>query len=290
VGTVDLGGPIVQIAGGGSGTGQPSLYALRNDSVLFEDTASGVTAIASLPNQDDSNYLGWRYSVSLVLQFPTGSTNINLGLNGNFGVTANSSTTALSQGRQVVSTFEQSLAWAGFAFSQVGFGDSAVNYTPAAKFVVGAPTSVYAGAQFNVTVTAEDSNSNPTRGFNGTVTLTGSGAPVPIQVSNGQGSGTLTINQQGTFSITASAGSIRGTSGPVSVTYYEYQYTYIVYAMAYGDPYDYVVASTTIQFVAQPSLAGIVLSNLEAAWDSHLDVSYDYITSTLDGSPIGQLV
>jgi hypothetical protein len=184
----------------------------------------------------------------------------------------------------------QRLANAGFNFSVVSYSDSAVNYTPAENFVVGAPASIYAGEPFNVTVTAYDSQGNPTRDFNGTVTLTsGSGAPVPpIQMSNGQGSRTLTIDEAGTFSVTASAGTIRGTSSPISVTYYEYQYTYTLYAWAYGDP-DYVVASKTITFDSPPVLAGLEFQTREAAWDSALDVSWDYITSNLDGQPIGVL-
>jgi hypothetical protein len=274
-----------------AGSGSILSFLSNGGGLYYYDPATGSSPlIASLPNQDVSNYPGWRYCASLVLRFPNALTNGNLSLSTSFSVTAASPATALSQGRQIVFNYEQRLANAGFNVSVASNSDSVVNYTPASRFAVGAPSSVYAGARFSVTVTALDSQGNPTRGFNGTVTLsTSSGSTVAIQVSNGQGSGTLAINEAGTFSASASAGTVRGTSSPISVTYFEYQYTFVVYAWAYGDP-DYVVAWTTITFDAQPSQAGVVLNNLEAAWDSHLDVSYNFITSALDGQPIGILV
>jgi hypothetical protein len=232
--TVDLGGPIVQIAGGGPWLGQ-ALFFLRNDGVLFEDITSGVTAIATFPNQDVSNYPGWRYSASLVLQFPTASTGNILSLNGNQAVSAKSMAAALSQGRQAVSSYEQSLVWAGFAFGVVSSSDSAINYSPAAAIVVsGVPSTMAVGQVANITVTVEDANGNPTVSAVTIGNAFGSYVSVPpgILPTNNAGQVTFPLQAIHSWSPTGTRVSLTLTAGKVSssigTTVYPSQYNWAI--------------------------------------------------------------
>ncbi len=80
------------------------------------------------------------------------------------------------------------------------------------------------GAPFTVTITAEDRYGNTVSGYNGPVTLTSSdgqtilGLPASITLSNGSATVTVTLDKANNVTLTASAGSVQGTSSAITVS------------------------------------------------------------------------
>jgi Ca2+-binding RTX toxin-like protein len=93
-----------------------------------------------------------------------------------------------------------------------------------ASFAVSAPTSVIAGASFPVTVTALDQYGNPVTNYNGTVTLASSDKQTvyvsasSISLANGTATVALTLNTPNGVTLTATAGTLKGTSGTITVS------------------------------------------------------------------------
>ncbi|MFL5327593.1 MAG: beta strand repeat-containing protein [Gemmataceae bacterium] len=104
-------------------------------------------------------------------------------------------------------------------------GSATVNVSPAAasQFVLtGVPPTVVAGSPFTVTVTAKDQYGNLATSFGGTVSISSTdGAAVPptsATLSGGTGTFSVTLKTAGTWTITATSGSISKTSAPILVT------------------------------------------------------------------------
>jgi hypothetical protein len=148
-----------------------------------------------------------------------------------------------------------------------------VNPGPAASFAVSAPGTATVGTGFGVTVTAKDAYDNTATGFSGTVTLTSSNGqsvpPVSVRVTNGTGSGTLTPKHSGTATLTASAGSIKGSSGVITVYPSLYSYSFTLYAWDHDDN---LLATLNFSCSAQNDGQAIsFLQNKEAVWGQQLD-------------------
>jgi len=91
---------------------------------------------------------------------------------------------------------------------------------PVSQFTVSAPTAATAGTFLLVQVTAKDAFGNTVTGFNGGVTLTSSdGQPVklfsPLVFNNGTAVATIALDRADRVTLTASSGTIQGTSGSI---------------------------------------------------------------------------
>ena len=107
----------------------------------------------------------------------------------------------------------------------------AVSGAAASQFVVAAPTPQTAGTAFNVTVTAQDTFKNAASGYSGAKTLTWSGAAAAPNgtapayqsaltfSSGGVATASTTLMRVETAALSATQGSITGTSGPVVVNH-----------------------------------------------------------------------
>ncbi len=96
-----------------------------------------------------------------------------------------------------------------------------VSPAAAATLVVTAPGSATVGTRFNVTITAKDAFGNTATGTNALATLTCSdGEPVQtaVRISGGTALAAVTLNTAGTVTLTASAGTINGASGNITVS------------------------------------------------------------------------
>jgi predicted outer membrane repeat protein len=99
-----------------------------------------------------------------------------------------------------------------------------VSSAAVASFSVSAPSTATAGTGFQVTITAKDQYGNTVSNYSGPVTLTSSDgqavqvSPAPVTVSNGTATATVTLNVAHSVTLTASAGTIRGTSGSIAVS------------------------------------------------------------------------
>jgi len=93
---------------------------------------------------------------------------------------------------------------------------------PAVSFAVAAPSTVTAGASFNVNIAALDGNGNFTTGFTGPVTLTGSDGqamtPTSVNLVDGVGVASITLDAPETVTLSAGAGVIEGASNNITVT------------------------------------------------------------------------
>jgi hypothetical protein len=102
-------------------------------------------------------------------------------------------------------------------------GSTGIVVTPGAvsHFAVSAASQETAGTPFQVTITAEDAFSNVVTSFNQTPTLTASyGAPVTVSAitwAKGVGTETVTLDRAGSTTLTATAGSAKGTSAALTV-------------------------------------------------------------------------
>src|SRR5208337_3701637 len=90
----------------------------------------------------------------------------------------------------------------------------------ASLIVVSAPSTATAGTGFAITVTARDAFGNRATGFDDGVTLTSSdGQPVnllsPLVFNNGTAEATITLDRADTVTLTATSGTIQGTSGSI---------------------------------------------------------------------------
>ncbi len=127
--------------------------------------------------------------------------------------------TLASAGNQTVTVADQSNASLSVTTTPIAVSAGAVN-----KLVVNAVPSVVAGKAFIVTAQAADLFGNPVAGFSGPVTFTTTDPQVPTlaggTVTNGLGFtlGTLTTVAGGPWTITATAGAVKGTSSPIAVT------------------------------------------------------------------------
>ncbi|MBV9122451.1 MAG: IPT/TIG domain-containing protein, partial [Planctomycetes bacterium] len=90
-----------------------------------------------------------------------------------------------------------------------------------ALLVSGFPTSTFAGAQHNVTITALDANGHVLTGFTGPVQLGSSDAgavlPGTVQLTNGLGSVPVTFTTPGLQSISTSAGTLSSSESGIIV-------------------------------------------------------------------------
>ncbi len=97
-----------------------------------------------------------------------------------------------------------------------------VNGGPATTFTVTAPVSGIAGMGLNVTIVAKDRFGNTVTGYSGNVTLTSSNGQTvnlssPPAFTSGIASAAVTLNSAGMVTLTATAGTIRGTSGIITI-------------------------------------------------------------------------
>jgi hypothetical protein len=96
-----------------------------------------------------------------------------------------------------------------------------VSPAPTNSFVVIAPATATAGASFSVTITAKDTYGNTTSGYSGTVTLTSSDrqavSPATARLTNGTATVHVALDVAHTVSLTAAAGTVRGSSGSIAV-------------------------------------------------------------------------
>jgi hypothetical protein len=91
-----------------------------------------------------------------------------------------------------------------------------------ASFALSAPSTVSAGSAFGVTVTAKDAFGNTVTGYKGSATLASSdGQKVvgtqTVSLANGMGTASITLDTADKVTLTASTGSIKGTSGSITV-------------------------------------------------------------------------
>jgi uncharacterized protein affecting Mg2+/Co2+ transport len=173
------------------------------------------------------------------------------------------------------------------------FGDTTpnvpatVNSAAAASFVINAPGSVLVGTNFSVTVTAKDTYGNTATGYNGTVSLTSSnGQSLPsasVTLTNGAGTATLYANHSGTAALTAVAGSIRGTSGSITIIPTLYNWTFYCTVYYYDAQGQYLSANTGNFVVTAPTFAQAtspVVFSLSQWLDEH-GIHWDYIQPVL---------
>ena len=112
------------------------------------------------------------------------------------------------------------------ASSQVTLASGAIS-----KFVVGAPVTATAGTPFSATITAEDAQSNTVTSYTGGQTITFSGPsnapsgtaptyPASVTFANGVAtpSPSITLYDAQTTTVTATQGSVSGTSGNITVS------------------------------------------------------------------------
>jgi hypothetical protein len=90
------------------------------------------------------------------------------------------------------------------------------------SFVIsGAPSTVTAGTPFSVTITATDASNQTVTGYTGPVTLYSSDSPLipvaSVTLVNGTITAPVTLYKADTVQLTASAGSVKGTSGNITV-------------------------------------------------------------------------
>src|SRR5262249_24978319 len=92
------------------------------------------------------------------------------------------------------------------------------------SFVVTAPRTSFAGNGFAVTITAKDAYGNTVTTYSGGVTFTSSdGQTITLPATSltwadGSTTAILALNHAGSPTLTASAGSVKGTTGPISIT------------------------------------------------------------------------
>jgi FKBP-type peptidyl-prolyl cis-trans isomerase 2 len=102
-------------------------------------------------------------------------------------------------------------------------GSTTVGAGAATAFAVSAPSGVTAGTSFTVTVTAQDAFGNTVTGFAGSVTLTASDSQT-VQVAaapsfvSGVAIVTVTLSTTDSLTLTATSGSIHGSSGSITVS------------------------------------------------------------------------
>jgi hypothetical protein len=93
---------------------------------------------------------------------------------------------------------------------------------PAAAFVVSAPTSTSTGTAFSVGITAVDAFGNRATSYSGPVTLASNDGqalpPTPILITNGLASVPTTLVSAGSVTLSAGAGSVKGTSAGITVS------------------------------------------------------------------------
>jgi hypothetical protein len=129
---------------------------------------------------------------------------------------------ALLPGSPAIGTGE---ALAGFdqrGMPVVNPPDIGAYQTPAvSSFVIsGAPSTVTAGSAFSVTITAVDASNHTVTGYTGPVTLSSSDSFIPlasVTLVNGTITVPVTLYKADTVQLTASAGSVNGTSGNITV-------------------------------------------------------------------------
>jgi hypothetical protein len=102
-------------------------------------------------------------------------------------------------------------------------GSIAVSAAAAASFAVSVPATATAGKSFTVTVTARDAYGNTATGYSGAVTFTSSDgqrvylSPTLLKWRGGVTTFSITLDIAGTVTLTASTGTLRGTSGNLVV-------------------------------------------------------------------------
>jgi hypothetical protein len=102
-------------------------------------------------------------------------------------------------------------------------GSITVDPGSATHFAVSSGSQETVGASFPVSITAEDAYNNIVTSYNQTPTLTPSyGIPLSLQVagihwSSGVGTATVTLENPGTTTLTAAAGTVKGTSNSITV-------------------------------------------------------------------------
>ena len=100
-------------------------------------------------------------------------------------------------------------------------GGITVNPGAASAFVVTAPATATVATAFSITLTAVDKYGNTATGFSGPATLAASDrqvvSPSSITMTNGVGTGTVTLNKSDTVTLSATAGTVKGTSGSITV-------------------------------------------------------------------------
>lgn len=175
---------------------------------------------------------------SLVVTALDAHGNIATGYHGTATLTSDGQTVSPSEvsfssssGTPGVATVNATLDKAGDATlkatagSVTSSGHDGIIVEPAAatSFSISAPSSETAGTGFTVTVTAHDPYGNIATGYSGTATLTSSDgetvSPSAVVFDNETGVATvaITLDKAGTTTLTATAGSVAGTSDTITV-------------------------------------------------------------------------
>jgi len=103
-------------------------------------------------------------------------------------------------------------------------GTIAVSAAAASRFVVSAPATTVAGNNLTFTVVAEDKFNNTATGYTGTATFTSTDSnastklPIPSPLVSGVGNFSATLTTAGNQTLTATSGTVTGSSGPIAVS------------------------------------------------------------------------
>jgi len=143
-----------------------------------------------------------------------------------------------------------------------------VNAAAASHFTVSAPTTTVASSNLTFTVVAEDKFNNTATGYTGTATFssTDTGAstklPAPSPLAAGVGTLSATLTTAGNQAITATDGTITGTSNSISVTTTVQPATHFLVnapgSATAGAPFTFTVTAETAGNTTATSYAGTV--------------------------------
>ena len=141
------------------------------------------------------------------------------------GLTLNSSTGVLSGKTTVAGSYSFSLKVTDTTRPTLNASQTfTLTVTPGAiaSFTVSAPNTVTTGNAFSVVITAKDAYGNTVTSYKGSDTLTCSdGQKIvgssTVSLTNGVGTAVITLNVADKLTITASSGSLKGTSGSITV-------------------------------------------------------------------------
>lgn len=141
------------------------------------------------------------------------------------GIALNSSTGVLSGKAMVSGTYSFTLKVTDTTKPTLTTSQTCVlTVAPGAisSFVVSTPSTATAGNAFSVLVTAKDAYGNTVTSFKGSDTLTASDGqkiigPQTVSLSNGVGTAAIALDTADKVTLTASSGSIKGTSSTVTV-------------------------------------------------------------------------
>jgi hypothetical protein len=215
----------------------PVLVLYKADTITLTATAGSLTgssssitinpaaAVALAVSAPSTASAGSSFNVTVRAQDPYGNTVTSITGNASLSSTDGQSvlpnSVALSNGTgTAVVTLDKAGTLRLFASNGVVGGYSGVlTVSPAAlTVVISAPSAVTAGVGFNVPITIKDAYGN---GYNGPVTLsTSDGQTLNVTtftMSNGYTVPVVVLYKADTITLTATAGSLKGTSGSITI-------------------------------------------------------------------------